>query len=281
MRIVIILFILSLFSCAKQNFTPVIQPNCIALEVPAKARLVHPTIQSHNGYSKWVYKGYVMDYQAWHTLFHDNDTLAIRYILGLNHIVCSIQYKDSIKTASLILKIFHSQDSIQGDINKFGIYCHDSLGGKADIYTLLSRSYRAGGIGYIGALCADYYNVNVCGISGVIPTIENGKPLDTIPYNQDVEFVLHEEGHNLGSPHTQACMWNGNGTKLDDCAQNAGYSEGDCATIPFPNLPNPNKGTVMSYCHLTEGIDFLNGYGAQVADTIRSYINSSPCLIVK
>jgi hypothetical protein len=81
----------------------------------------------------------------------------------------------------------------------------------------------------------------------------------------------------LGSPHTHGCYWNGDDTAIDGCGQQAGYSEGDCPQAPIPS--SAVKGTIMSYCHLTNaGISFSNGFGPQPAALILSTVNGSTCL---
>jgi len=106
----------------------------------------------------------------------------------------------------------------------------------------------------------------------------------TVPtYSWTVMVVTHEFGHLLGSPHTHACVWNGNATPIDNCAP---YSLGEsgegfnCMSDP-PILPSETvKGTIMSYCHLVSGIgiNFANGFGPQPAARILSAVNSGQCL---
>ena len=97
-------------------------------------------------------------------------------------------------------------------------------------------------------------------------------------FSWDVEVVTHELGHLFGSPHTHGCYWNGNDTAIDGCGTSAGYTEGDCEQGP---LPDPETGgTIMSYCHLVDGvgINFANGFGPQPAQRIREHISFSLCL---
>jgi hypothetical protein len=90
-------------------------------------------------------------------------------------------------------------------------------------------------------------------------------------YSWTIGVFTHELGHNLGSPHTHACAWNGNNTAIDGCSQ----VEGTCAR---PGLP-AGGGTIMSYCHLTSvGINFNLGFGSQPSNLILNRFNSASCL---
>lgn len=102
---------------------------------------------------------------------------------------------------------------------------------------------------------------------------------ETVPtYSWTIEVISHELGHLMGSPHTHACVWNGDNTAIDGCGQQAGYAEGSCPTGPIPSTTV--KGTIMSYCHLISGVgmNFPNGFGPQPAARILSAMNDSACL---
>ncbi len=92
-------------------------------------------------------------------------------------------------------------------------------------------------------------------------------------YSWTVNVLVHEIGHNLGSPHTHACRWNGNNTAIDGC-----YTpEGGCPK-PDPALP-VGGGTIMSYCHLLPtGINFTKGFGPQPGNLIRARYAAAACL---
>ena len=101
----------------------------------------------------------------------------------------------------------------------------------------------------------------------------------TVPtYSWTILVITHEFGHLLGSPHTHGCHWNGNETAIDGCGQSAGYFEGDCDEGPIPS--ETIQGTIMSYCHLVDGvgINFVNGFGPQPAARIISKVNAGTCL---
>ncbi len=103
---------------------------------------------------------------------------------------------------------------------------------------------------------------------------------DVPVFSWTIEVITHELGHLMGSPHTHACVWNGNNTAIDGCGPtaNSDYTEGSCDIGPIPS--DTEQGTIMSYCHLlgNVGISFANGFGPQPAARIISKINAGTCL---
>ncbi|HQW06158.1 MAG TPA: fibronectin type III domain-containing protein [Flavobacteriales bacterium] len=129
-----------------------------------------------------------------------------------------------------------------------------------------------GGVAWLNTLCSSQSRLRQA-YSGINSSYSN------VPtYSWSVEVVTHEQGHNLGSRHTHACSWNGNGTSIDGCGPAAGYSEGSCPEGPIPS--SAVKGTIMSYCHLVSGvgISFNNGFGPQPTAVIVNAVNGASCL---
>jgi hypothetical protein len=115
------------------------------------------------------------------------------------------------------------------------------------------------------AFCNSNIDNRQC-FSGIQATYSN------VPtYSWTVEVFTHEMGHLMGSRHTHACVWNGNGTAIDGCYT----TEGGCARPAIPS----NGGTIMSYCHLTSaGINFTLGFGPQPGSLIRSRVTAASCI---
>ncbi|KFC22235.1 zinc metalloprotease [Epilithonimonas lactis] len=130
----------------------------------------------------------------------------------------------------------------------------------------LLRNPATTSVAWVNALCT----VNKYSYCGV-----NSQNVAVPTYSWNIEAMTHELGHNLGSPHTHACAWNGNNTAIDGCGPASGNDEG----CDGP-LPTTTKGTIMSYCHLVNsvGISFANGFGEQPGDLIRQTIDSKACM---
>jgi hypothetical protein len=137
-----------------------------------------------------------------------------------------------------------------------------------DLAHLITLNRDFGGIGTVGSLCNRSFAYMVSDIDSFFQ--------DLPTYSWSVNVLTHETGHSLGSPHTHACVWNGNNTAIDSCGPTSGYPyEGACSGAP---LPSPNGGTIMSYCHLNTGVNFSLGFGPQPRNVVISKINNSSCL---
>ena len=120
-----------------------------------------------------------------------------------------------------------------------------------------------GGIAYVSALC---------GSNNYSYSDLNQSYVDFPVYSWNIMVITHEFGHNLGSPHTHNCSWNGNNTAIDNCVS----TEGGCTSVE--GIPT-DGGTIMSYCHLQSvGINLNKGFGPQPRQRIIDYINTRTCL---
>ena len=152
----------------------------------------------------------------------------------------------------------------------------DTLAYDGRLAHLLSTRTLGGGIAFLDVLCSTSIP---CAFSASLSTTI--VPVPT--YSWNVEVVTHEMGHNMGSHHTHACVWNNNNTQIDDCgnqyaANNGQNPEGAACYNPASPII-PASGTIMSYCHLIGGvgINFNNGFGQQPGDRIRNEYNTAQC----
>jgi hypothetical protein len=128
-----------------------------------------------------------------------------------------------------------------------------------------------GGVAFLNSICQNY-NYAYSDLNGI--------SVSTVPtYSWTSQVITHEFGHSFGSPHTHACVWNGNNTPIDGCGIQAGAAENGC-TIQSPIPSTTVKGTIMSYCHLVQGvgISFANGFGIQPTALMVNTVNAKPCL---
>jgi hypothetical protein len=129
-----------------------------------------------------------------------------------------------------------------------------------------------GGVAYLDVVCNRSYGFGYSAINSSYANVPT--------YSWTVMVLAHEIGHNLGSPHTHDCRWNGNNTPIDCCGQNAGYAGSGCASGYNCTIPDPSEGgTIMSYCHLRPVRINLNlGFGPQPGNLMRNRVYNGPCL---
>jgi len=200
---------------------------------------------------------------------HGNVSSVEGFVAGLFNQVAILYLNEDILTSVSCMYIWVSNDPYTAATT------HDLLGefqGErtsiiGDLGILLtSRQPGDGGraAGYNG-LC----NVSTAGKLAVA-MVNNYYEMVPV-YSWSVNVITHEFGHLLGSYHTHACVWNGNGTAIDGCFT----VEGSCQN---PGLP-PNGGTIMSYCYLQDTIKFNLGFGPQPGNVIRDNVINANCLL--
>lgn len=192
----------------------------------------------------------------------------VNYVTALFNVVHTLYDNDSINVRISGIKVWNTNDPYASysttatALPAFGTAM--ATGFPGDLAHLLSQRGLGGGRAYIDVLCAG--NSSKVAVSGNLSNSFSAFPV----YSWSAMVVTHETGHNLGSPHTQACSWPGGA--IDNCYP----VEGSCSQGPAPT----NGGTIMSYCHLTGyGINFANGFGPLPGERIRSRVRSnSPCI---
>ncbi len=208
--------------------------------------------------------------EADYDIFQDKGSLSAttNYVSGLFNQVAILYANENIDLVVSEILVWDTADPYTGpDTGDYLDQFRDNLNGNfnGDLAHLIGYG-GSGGIAYLDVLCYPFYSVAYSSVNSTYATVP--------AYSWTVQVVTHEIGHNLGSPHTHACAWNGNDTAIDDCGPEAGYSEG------CDNAPTPNAGTIMSYCHLLGGvgIDFNLGFGPQPGDLIRDRVYNAACL---
>lgn len=250
--------------------------SCIQKDIPGTSLPQFSLPKKSRAITTNCVKFYVeCDYQMY-VDFSNNVTNVTNFASGLFNIVSTLYLNDSVSTSLIQVNVWTTSDpyitaNTTGDaLDLFSTQMQGGFNG--NLAHLLSRRSLGGGIAYLNVLCAiPYYRT---GVSANLST--NLTPLPTYSWNSMV--VTHEIGHNMGSPHTHACYWNGNNTRIDNCAgnYNVAYQEGNCNSFP----PDPvGGGTIMSYCHLSNvGINLSLGFGPQPGALIRNNVNTGVCL---
>jgi hypothetical protein len=218
-------------------------------------------------------------YEIDHNIFLSNNsssTITTNWVTSVFNNVQTLFANDGITTALTSVFIWTTPDIYQN----IGTSSIDYLEAFKDYRPFISSDVGIligidpgglGGVAYLNGLCTDF-NYGYSDLNGI--------SIATVPtYSWTTQVMTHELGHLMGSPHTHACIWNGTNTPIDGCGSQAGYPENGC-TIIGP-IPTPSvKGTIMSYCHLVQGvgISFANGFGLQPATLMANTINAKPCL---
>jgi len=187
------------------------------------------------------------------------------FMTGLFNQVATLYANENINLVMSELYIWTGSDpynssSSTGNLNAF-MNTRSNFNG--DIAHLVSFQ-ASGGVAYVDVLCATQFAYGFSSINNNYQSVP--------AYSWSVNVMAHEMGHNFGSQHTHACVWNGNNTAIDACRS----TEGGCgATVARPG----GGGTIMSYCHLTSaGVNFNNGFGTQPGNLMRNRTYNGSCL---
>ncbi len=193
---------------------------------------------------------------------------ATNYMTGLMNEVITLFANDNISMAISGITAWDTPSPYSGNtapamLNSYRLSQNDYTG---DIGHLVSYKASGGQASGINTICPEFTGDSRCFSS--INSYYNNVPL----YSWSVNVMAHEMGHNLGSRHTHACVWNGDGTAIDGCEN----SEGDCSYAGLPTF----GGTIMSYCHNRPvGINFNLGFGPQPQAVILNVIADAECLL--
>lgn len=208
-----------------------------------------------------------------------SEAKVIAFVGALINEVATIYANEQINVSLSDVKVWTTPDpyanlnSTSALLQEFGKQTKDNYNGR--LAHLISTRSLGGGVAWMDVLCSNYFSFGGQHAGPYAVSASMGTSISTFPtYSWNVEVFTHEMGHNMGSPHTQSCSWNGNNTAIDACAP----TEGGCAST-YGACP-PNGGTIMSYCHITScGTDFNNGFGQQPGDLIRNRYNGAACTL--
>ncbi len=219
------------------------------------------------------------DYYTLDNRFNGNLNSTINYGEFLLNMVTGLYELEEIRVKVSEMVIWETDDGYPFEtageaLRDFSYQMQNDFNG--DIAALIStRRQGNGGLAWLNVLCQSY---NPNWDYGPTSYSNATTRVNQIPaYSWDAQVVTHEIGHNLGSPHTHDCFWNGDFTPIDDCAGTYDQSlRGNCDVAPLPS-----DGTIMSYCHLVGGvgISFIEGFGPQPRQYMQDRIEAVPCLI--
>lgn len=135
-----------------------------------------------------------------------------------------------------------------------------AIAGDRDLVHFVSGKTVFGGVAFLNVLCNQTWGFGVSQVHGAFDLSD--------PHGiWDVEVVVHEMGHNFGSPHTHCYV-----PPVDHCYA----SEGGCYAGPVES----SQGTIMSYCHLRPGglANISLTFGDAVSARIAQRVAAATCL---
>ncbi len=204
------------------------------------------------------------------------------WMVSLFNDVATIYANDGMTVSLSSSKIWETQDpytskSSPGNmLSSFADQVKNNFQGR--LAHLITTRPIDGGVAWVDVLCSSYSASSSSGpyaFSGNLSS--NHTPFPT--YSWNVNVFAHEMGHNIGSPHTHDCAWNGNNTQIDDCGNVAGFGGGACFDENHPIIPDDNEGSIMSYCYLNSGngVSLADGFGSQPVALLHYKIEHANC----
>ena len=201
-------------------------------------------------------------------------TQAANYVSGAFSQVAILYANENINFVVNEMVVWNIQDPYTGpSTSNYLTQFRNALGTgyNGDLAHLVGYN-GGGGVAYLDVVCNRSFGFGYSAINSTYANVPT--------YSWTVMVLAHEIGHNLGSPHTHDCRWNGNNTPIDCCGQNAGYAGSGCASGYNCTIPDPSAGgTIMSYCHLRSVRINLNlGFGLQPGNLMRNRVHNASCL---
>ena len=219
---------------------------------PGDGRQAAPNSSQLNGARFVLNMAVDCDYEIYGVKFGSNLAAATAYIQTVLGTVILIYERDLEVTMPIVyLNLWtttsdpYTAASTGPQLTEFQSYWTANNGGiSAHVKHLISGRSLGGGIAFISAVCTgNGYGVSAIDATYTYPTASS---------TWDVNVIAHELGHNYGSPHTHSCVWAAEGRIPSGTIDSCETAEGSCAT--YSNHLPPDKGTIMSYCHLIGGV---------------------------
>lgn len=262
-------------------------PGCMTDQLPQLGRAPKDNVAARNTYQncKDVEVLLVADYATYLSRSSSTTNVA-NYLTAIFNALAVLYRNEGIYTSVKAINVNTATDTYQtlgassiSFLTAFGAATQNNMGG-ADIAHLVTTRYNGalGGVAWLDVLCEGWFGPSQNAGPYAFSNIYSNETALSFPtYTWNVECMTHEMGHNLGSNHTHWCGWAGGA--IDGCYTLEPATQGGpvCA-MPVPQYPVAG-GTIMSYCHLVNGvgINFANGFGPQPGNLIRTNMSAAAC----